>query len=88
MRDFKRSKIYDPLDLVTPISINAKILMYDIGKLNVDWDEPLDGEIRDRWLNIVQDLKESTNLTVSQMLLQPSINRCDNSASRICGCKC
>ena len=38
--------------------------MQDIWKLNVDWDEPLNGEIKERWLNIAQDIKQSTNFTI------------------------
>ena len=58
------SKIYDPLGLVAPISINTKILMQDIWKLNIDWDMPLEREIRDRWLNISRDIKECTSVTI------------------------
>jgi transposase InsO family protein len=56
------SKIYDPLGFITPVSIRAKILMQDIWQLNVDWDDPLDGDIRDRWLGIAQDIQKSTGL--------------------------
>ena len=38
--------------------------MQDIWQLNVDWDEPLDGEIKERWLNIAQDIKQSTHFTI------------------------
>ena len=51
------SKIYDPLGLIIPVSIRAKILMHDIWQLNVDWDEPLDADVRDRWISIAQDIK-------------------------------
>ena len=57
------SKIYDPLGLITPVSIRAKILMQDIWQLNVDWDEPLDGDVRDRWIGIAEDIEKSTNTT-------------------------
>ena len=55
------SKIYDPLGFITPVSIRAKILMQDIWQLNVDWDEPLDGDVRDRWISIAEDIEKSTN---------------------------
>ncbi|XP_048582690.1 uncharacterized protein LOC116603367 [Nematostella vectensis] len=63
------SKIYDPLGLITPISIRAKILIQDLCKLNVDWDEPLNGEIRTRWLSIAQEIRQSTNLTIPRCYL-------------------
>ena len=55
------SKIYDPLGFITPVSIRAKILMQDIWQLNVDWDEPLDGDVRDCWISIAEDIEKSTN---------------------------
>ena len=58
------SKIYDPLGLVKPVSVNAKILMQDIWQLSVDWDEPLDGEIGNRWLRIADDIIQSADLTI------------------------
>ncbi|XP_048587404.1 uncharacterized protein LOC125570185 [Nematostella vectensis] len=74
------SKIYDPLGLITPISIRAKILIQDLWKLNVDWDEPLNGEIRTRWLSIAQEIRQSTNLTIPRCYLS---NRSANETTQV-----
>ena len=29
----------------------------------MDWDEPLDGDVRDRWISIAEDIEKSTNTT-------------------------
>jgi len=35
------SKVFDPLGLISPVIINCKILMQQIWKCQVDWDQPL-----------------------------------------------
>lgn len=58
------SKIFDLLGLITPVTISAKILMQDIWQKNVDWDEPLDEEIRERWIKIAQDIQQCTKVVI------------------------
>ena len=53
------SKVYDRLGFITPVSIRAKILMQDIWQLNVDWDESIDGDVRDRLISIIAEDIES-----------------------------
>ncbi|KAK9736638.1 Pao retrotransposon peptidase [Popillia japonica] len=43
------SKIFDPLGLVRPFTIRAKILMQEIWKLKVDWNESLPLKMRKIW---------------------------------------
>ncbi|KAK9702993.1 Pao retrotransposon peptidase [Popillia japonica] len=40
------SKIFDPLDLIAPLTIRAKILMQEIWQLKLNWDESLPLHIR------------------------------------------
>ena len=58
------SKIHDPLGLIARVSVNAKILMQDIWQLNVDWDEPLEDAMKDRWLKIAEDVQLSSATTL------------------------
>jgi len=43
------SKIYDPLGLLGPIIIVAKIIMQQLWSLNIGWDESLPQEIYSQW---------------------------------------
>ena len=50
------SQIYDPLGLLSPVTVRAKIMLQDIWKGNYDWDTPLPSAIQTSWSNIAADL--------------------------------
>ena len=39
------SAIFDPLGIVSPVTVVGKILLQEICKKNTSWDEPITGEI-------------------------------------------
>ena len=43
------SSIYDPLGFVTLFILSAKILMQELCKENLNWDDPIPGEYLKRW---------------------------------------
>lgn len=56
------AQIYDPLGLLTPVTVRAKILLQSLWEQKVDWDEPLNQELTDTWLSISADLQEATTI--------------------------
>ena len=60
------SRVYDPLGLLSLVTIRAKLLMQELWQQSVDWDEPLDQQLRDKWRNIVIDLQNSTGTTMTR----------------------
>ncbi|KAF2883840.1 hypothetical protein ILUMI_22342 [Ignelater luminosus] len=45
------SKIYDPLGLVSPCVVLAKILIQKLWSANLDWDENVSPDLAERWLH-------------------------------------
>ena len=46
------SKFYDPLGLVSPVTIQFKMLFRDLCVCKVGWDEPLSGDLLSKWNTI------------------------------------
>ncbi|GJQ85299.1 hypothetical protein Trydic_g5197 [Trypoxylus dichotomus] len=51
------SKIFDPLGLLSPVVVNAKLLIQKIWQLNLSWDDVVPESIKDSWLNFTDELK-------------------------------
>jgi Mor family transcriptional regulator len=49
-------RIYDPLGLLSPFTLKAKVLLRDTWELKLGWDDPLPSESRANWLKFFQDL--------------------------------
>ena len=60
------AKVYDPLGLLSPITIRAKIFIQELWERGFEWDEPLPDDIQKQWLDIAQDLADSTHIEVQR----------------------
>ena len=61
------AQIYDPLGLLAPVTVKAKILVQTMWKQKIDWDEPLDQELTNEWSTIAEDIKEATTITYPRL---------------------
>ncbi|XP_026479809.1 uncharacterized protein LOC113386232 [Ctenocephalides felis] len=68
--DTKRSvlstiaQIYDPIGLVSPVTVTAKLVMQELWRHNLDWDEALSRELQVRWDLFKNHLSDLDNLTI------------------------
>ncbi|XP_076660338.1 uncharacterized protein LOC143363666 [Halictus rubicundus] len=69
------AKIFDPLGLLGPITIIAKILVQRLWQLKVDWDESLPMAIQTEWSNYQEQLRLLENLRFERHVSQSSIQR-------------
>ncbi|XP_032791646.1 uncharacterized protein LOC116928659 [Daphnia magna] len=61
-RDLLRgiSSIYDPLRFISPLSIPARILIQEIWKEKLDWDDHLPPPFSDRWILLASSLANAS----------------------------
>ncbi|XP_038055192.1 uncharacterized protein LOC119727399 [Patiria miniata] len=55
--------IYDPLGLVAPFTIKAKMLLRKMWGLKLDWDEAMPNEMRMEWLTFFKELRDITTIS-------------------------
>ncbi|CAG2219250.1 unnamed protein product [Mytilus edulis] len=56
------SKIFDPLGILSPVTVKAKILMQSLWKRNFGWDERLPEDVTTQWTTYLQILKIQNKL--------------------------
>ena len=54
--------VYDPMGLITPVSIHAKVVAQSCWSLGIHWDPPVPEDIKTKWVAAVQDLREALEL--------------------------
>ncbi|TKS65175.1 hypothetical protein D9C73_028132 [Collichthys lucidus] len=56
---------YDPLGYIVPFTTRAKILVQDLWKEQIGWDEPIQPQsLRDRWLAWVQEIPDLIQMEI------------------------
>ena len=58
------STIFDPLGLITPVTIQAKTLFQELWKSHIDWDEPLDESLQTRWKKLTLEINEAVDFVI------------------------
>ncbi|XP_015774440.1 PREDICTED: uncharacterized protein LOC107352643 [Acropora digitifera] len=59
-----KSKIYDPMGFITPVTVKMKLLCQSLCKQKMGWDEVLDETSRKIWRNLLKSLKEAEPIRV------------------------
>lgn len=70
------ARLYDPLGLISPVLIQAKLILQELWLLKVSWDETLSPELQGRWEEFHQQLIELNQLSITRWL---GTTRADNS---------
>jgi hypothetical protein len=64
------SKAYEPLGLVCPVTIKAKIFMQELWKQHLEWDESLSIELSTAWNAIAKQIEKATPITLPRTYFQ------------------
>ncbi|XP_050417733.2 uncharacterized protein LOC126831129 [Patella vulgata] len=65
------SSVYDPLGFVAPFVLNAKLILQELCRLKLGWDNKIPDEYEKLWLSWMEDLPLLSNLQVSRCLKPP-----------------
>ncbi len=60
--------IYDPLGIICPFTLKAKILLRNTWELKLDWDEPLPAQMRAQWVTFFEGLFQLEQLILERAL--------------------
>ncbi|XP_054722391.1 uncharacterized protein LOC129232176 [Uloborus diversus] len=62
------AKIYDPLGFLSPTTIQLKILMQDIWRENISWDDPVTDCISESWTQFRNQMKHLAEIQIPRYL--------------------
>eukprot|EP00112_Aurelia_sp_Birch-Aquarium-sp1_P020087 Seg509.12 transcript_id=Seg509.12/GoldUCD/mRNA.D3Y31 product="hypothetical protein" protein_id=Seg509.12/GoldUCD/D3Y31 len=65
------AKVFDPLVLVSPVTLMGKILFQELCTDKTDWDEELPAKKRERWETLLRDAQAVKSVTVPRTLHEP-----------------
>ena len=53
------TRFFDPLGVISPITVQSKLLFQRMCEIKTDWDDRLTGELLTEWESLASDLKQS-----------------------------
>nr|XP_024215960.1 uncharacterized protein LOC106692822 [Halyomorpha halys] len=62
------ARIFDPLGLLAPVIFLAKVLMQEIWKARLDWDDELPSDLGDAWIKLMQDWQCLSSISVPRYI--------------------
>ncbi|CAG2254433.1 unnamed protein product [Mytilus edulis] len=72
------SSIFDPLGLVSPVTLRAKAIVQHLCKEKFGWDEQIPQEYHDKWKSWVKNLPCLENLSVNRCFLPRDVQHVKN----------
>ena len=58
--------VFDPLGLLSPVTVAAKILSQQLWLEKYDWDEPLPSSIMENWIKIRHDIEKALQFSIDR----------------------
>ncbi|XP_037927917.1 uncharacterized protein LOC119662382 [Teleopsis dalmanni] len=67
------ARLFDPLGLLAPVIIKAKIFIQHLWQLKLSWDEPLPTDLRTTWSTFRENLSTLENLQVARHIFRGEV---------------
>lgn len=61
--------IYDPLGLIGPVIVTAKILMQKLWQHKLEWDDLLPAQLKEEWGNYLKELTDIENIKIPRRII-------------------
>ena len=62
------SQLFDPLGYMLPVTIRSRMLLQEVWRTRVSWDDRLSVEFVDLWEDLFLDLQECYNISIPRQL--------------------
>jgi hypothetical protein len=62
-------QIFDPLGLITPVIVSAKVLLQTLWTRNLDWDQAVPSDIKSRWLEIINGFNTVSGIQIPRKVI-------------------
>lgn len=69
------SQIFDPLGLIGPCVVEAKLVLQKLWSLKLDWDDEVPNDIRELWTSISENIYQLNNVKVPRWILQDNFEK-------------
>ena len=76
------SLIYDPLGILSPIVLSAKIILQELCRQHLSWDDPIPPSAAQEWTNWLKELHQLEHFQVAWCLRLPDFG--EVTAAQIC----
>ena len=64
------AQLFDPLGLLLPVTIRARLFLQQLWRLRLDWDHPLPIDLTSTWLDIQEDLVACSRICLDREILR------------------
>lgn len=79
------ASVYDPLGYFAPVILAAKLLLQQLWKKKIDWDDPLDSSLIKEWMEISSEISKIPDHSIPR-LTTDSITNTNNQYKLVCFC--
>eukprot|EP00794_Sanderia_malayensis_P006377 gene6377-7115_t len=67
------NRVYDPLGLVAPVTLEERLLVRDLSAGTEPWDDPIEPEKKAKWNALVSSLEDLNNLSPRRCYMDSSL---------------